>query len=24
VRFKVQAADSGGRWQHTTLSLPLR
>ena len=24
VSFKVQAADSGGRWQRTTLALPLR
>lgn len=24
VTFKVQAADSGGRWQRTSLSLPLR
>jgi hypothetical protein len=24
VAFRVQAADSGGRWQKTTLTLPLR
>ena len=24
VSFRVQATDSGGRWQKTTLTLPLR